>query len=82
LRLILEYSKTNLELNIERMKKENISGFVGYPLEKDEDLETYQFPDPGETIRYESLQKLVEIYKEDFFIQGEATLTFLNKLGR
>ena len=54
-------------------------GFVGYPLEKDEDLETYQFPDPGETIRYESLQKLVEIYKEDFFIQGEATLTFFEQ---
>ncbi|MDK2896796.1 MAG: hypothetical protein PWP04_916 [Candidatus Atribacteria bacterium] len=54
-------------------------GFVYHPLEKDEDLEHYQFPDPGDPARYESLQKTIVSYKNKFFIQGEATLTFFEQ---
>ena len=58
---------------------ERYFGFLSHPLEKDEDLEKYRFPDSEEDIRYKSLLKCIDLFKEEFCIQGEATLTLFEQ---
>ena len=54
-------------------------GFVRHPLERDEDLASYRFPDFGEEGRYRSLKECITRYRDTFFIQGDATLTLFEQ---